>query len=88
MTERIEEKVEKYLSEITQKQLRDLEIFADRLLNKFEIDVEFTRHFLDRANDKRNNPEITVSELQKLFKKIEQNKGKKSKKCSKHASGP
>jgi hypothetical protein len=61
--------------EISKQQLDDLEKFADRILAKFEIDVSFTRHFLDRVNDSRNNPEITVNELQKLFKKIKKAKG-------------
>ncbi len=61
---------------ITKKQLDDLEKFADRLLAKFDIDIEFTRHFLDRLNNSRNDPEITISELQKLFKKIKKAKGK------------
>lgn len=64
---------------ITQKQLTDLEKFGDRLLQKFDIDVEFTRHFGDRMSDKRNTPCIKVAELQKLFKKIAQEKGNKIK---------
>ena len=66
--------------EVSQKELSDLEKFADRLLNKFDIDIEFTRHFADRMNDKRNKPAITIAELQRLFKKMAQNKGKKIKK--------
>jgi hypothetical protein len=66
--------------EVTQQQLNDLEKFADRLLNKFDIDIEFTRHFKDRMNDPRNKPAITVPEMQKLFKKIADNKGKRIKK--------
>ena len=66
--------------EVTQKQLDDLEKFADRILQKFNIDVEFTRHFADRMNDDRNNPAIKISELQKLFKKIAKEKGDKIKK--------
>lgn len=66
--------------EITQKQLNDLEKFADRLLNKFDVDIEFTRHFADRLNDPRNKPAITVAELQRLFKKMAANKGKRIKK--------
>jgi len=62
--------------EVSQKQIDDLEKFADRLLAKFNIDVEFTKHFKDRMNDKRNSPEIKVVELQKLFKKIQKNKAK------------
>jgi len=60
---------------ISKKQLDDLEKFADRLLAKFDIDIEFTRHFLDRLNNKRNDPEITIAELQKIFKKIKKAKG-------------
>jgi len=71
---------ELYKEEVTAKQLADLEKFGDRLLNKFDIDIEFTKHFADRMNDKRNKPAITVQELQRLFKKIARNKGKNIKK--------
>jgi hypothetical protein len=67
-----EEKLDELVS---QKQIDDLEKFADKLLKKYQIDVEFTRHFVDRINDKRNTPEIKVAELQKIFKKIKNNKG-------------
>lgn len=66
--------------EVSQKQLNDLETFADRLLNKFDVDIEFTRHFADRMNDARNKPAITITELEKLFKKMADNQGKKIKK--------
>lgn len=70
----------KFISEkVSQKQIDDLERFADRILAKFNIDVEFTRHFVDRVNDSRNDPDITIAELQKLFKKIAKAKGKKIK---------
>lgn len=62
--------------EVSQRQIDDLEKFADRLLAKFNIDIEFTRHFADRMNDKRNNPEISIPELQRLFKKIAREKAK------------
>ena len=52
-----------------------LEKFADRILRKYKIDVSFTKHFVDRLNDPRNDPEIKVSELQRFFKKIQRNKG-------------
>lgn len=66
--------------EVTQAQIRDLEKFADRILAKFDVDIEFTRHFADRVNDDRNRPAITVAELQGIFKKIERNKAEKIKK--------
>ena len=47
--------------DFTQKDVNDLEKFADRILAKYGIDVEFTRHFVDRLNDPRNSPEIKVS---------------------------
>ena len=72
--------VELISENITQQQLKDLEKFGDRLLKKFDINIGFTRHFVDRINDKRNNPEIKVSEIQRLFKKIAKNKGKDIKK--------
>jgi len=53
---------------ITQADLDQLEIYADRLFAKVGIDVEFTRHFLDRVNDERNQKDITIGELTRLFK--------------------
>jgi hypothetical protein len=66
--------------EVTPRQIQDLEKFGDRLLKKFDIDIEFTRHFADRMNDSRNKPEIKVTEIQKLFKKIAKEKGQNIKK--------
>ena len=60
----------------SQSDVDGLEKFADRILKKYDIDVEFTRHFVDRLNDPRNKPEIKVAELQRFFKKIQKNKGK------------
>ena len=77
VTESVDDLFEAYFEEeVTQKQLNDLERFADRLLDKFGIDVEFTRHFADRMNDDRNKPAITIAELQRVFKKIAKNKAK------------
>lgn len=53
---------------VTQADIDQLETFADRLFAKVGIDVEFTRHFLDRVNDERNVKQITISELTRLFK--------------------
>ena len=41
------------------------------------IDVEFTRHFLDRVNDSRNKKQITVAELIRMFKQSYKKFGKK-----------
>ena len=62
---------------ITQSDLNQVEKFADRLFAKVGIDVEFTRHFMDRVNDARNKKDITPSELTRLFKQSYSKYGKK-----------
>ena len=54
--------------QISQGELNQIERFADRLFAKVGIDVEFTRHFIDRVNDARNKKDITPAELTRLFK--------------------
>lgn len=61
---------------LTQTDIDQLEIFADRLFAKVGIDVEFTRHFLDRVNDQRNKRQITIGELTRLFKQEQKRWGK------------
>jgi len=50
--------------------LNKVEDYADDLFNPIGIDVEFTRHFLDRLNDPRNIVDIESYELKNLFKKL------------------
>jgi len=54
---------------ISSRELDQIEQFADQLWAKLGIDIEFTRHFLDRVNDERNGKPITVDELVSLFQK-------------------
>ena len=54
---------------ITNAQLNALEKALDKLFASLNIDVEFTRHFIDRANDDRNGNPITMSELVNMFRK-------------------
>lgn len=54
---------------VSQVQLAALERALDKVFAQIGIDVEFTRHFLDRVNDERNIRQITLSELGQLFKK-------------------
>lgn len=54
---------------VTQIQLDALENALDKVFAQVGIDVEFTRHFLDRVNDERNVKQITIQELAILFKK-------------------
>lgn len=60
-----------YLTEekITQSQLDELEKVLDKLFAPVDINVEFTRHFMDRVNDARNVKDITIEELSNLYKK-------------------
>jgi hypothetical protein len=62
---------------ITQNDLNQIEKYADKLFAKVGIDVEFTRHFLDRVNDERNQRQITLAELTRLFKQEYKQWGKK-----------
>jgi hypothetical protein len=61
----------------TYQEVKDLEKFADRLLNKYGVDIQFTRHFGDRMSDERNKPCIKLAELQQMFKRIEASKAEK-----------
>ena len=63
--------------EITKSDLDGIQKYADRLYKSLGIDVEFTRHFLDRVNDARNKKQITVAELIRLFKQSHKKYGKK-----------
>jgi len=73
-------KFKNYLNEsdptITKSILNKVEEYADRLFKNVGIDVEFTKHFLDRANDKRNKKQITFEELIRLFKRSYRKYGK------------
>lgn len=58
------------MEKLTKSDLYTIEDFADRLLSKWGIDVEFTRHFLDRVNDERNGEDIRMGELKSIFQKM------------------
>jgi hypothetical protein len=68
-----------YLKEnyITKSDLDQIEKYADKLFAKVGVDIEFTRHFLDRVNDERNRKQITVQELIRLFKQTYAKHGRK-----------
>ena len=62
--------------EVKKSDIDQLEKYADRLFGAVGIDVEFTRHFLDRVNDARNKVQITTSELTRLFRQSYKKFGK------------
>jgi hypothetical protein len=63
--------------QITRADLKKIEDYADKLFKALGIDIEFTRHFLDRVNDARNVKQITPDELTALFRKTYNTHGKK-----------
>jgi hypothetical protein len=69
-------KIRELMEAVTQAELDQVERFADALWGKLGVDVEFTRHFMDRVNDERNGKPITPAELIRLFKKEYERNGK------------
>jgi len=67
---------EKLNEEITKSQLDSIEQYADNLFAKLGIDIEFTKHFLERVNDERNKKPITTAELIGMFKRLHKKHGK------------
>ncbi len=63
--------------EITKDQLDQIETYADRLFKAVNVDINFTRHFIDRVNDRRNKKPINTAELTRLFKQTYKKHGKK-----------
>lgn len=64
-------KFKEYLLEeikISQGQIKELEKVLDKLFAEINIDIEFTKHFFDRVNDKRNGDPIKVREIRDLFR--------------------
>ncbi len=66
-----------FTEDITKSDLDQVEKYADRLFKAVGIDVEFTRHFLDRVIDERNKKPITSAELIRLFRLTYKKYGKK-----------
>lgn len=72
-------------AEVSQEELELLSDYLDMLWDKMKdknsikttLDTSFSRHFLDRVNDIRNGRQITIGELERLFKKSYSTYGKK-----------
>ena len=62
---------------VSKKDLDQVERYADKLFAAVGIDVEFTRHFLDRVNDERNKKPISTAELIRLFRLSYKKHGKR-----------
>lgn len=58
------------LETLTPADLTSVETFAKRLFRSAGVDVVFSKHFGEQSNLERNIKEITVHELQRLFKAV------------------
>ena len=63
--------------EISRADLSGLERYVDKLFAKVGIDIEFSKHFIDRLKDVRNKKPITMAELVRLFKQTFKKYGNK-----------
>ena len=61
---------------ITKSELDAIEIYADSIFRKVGIDVEFTRHFLERLNDTRNKKPINSTEIEDIFRRTYKKHGR------------
>jgi hypothetical protein len=68
--------------DVSKSDLDQVEKYADKLFAAVGIDIEFTRHFLDRVNDERNKKPISTAELVRLFRLTYKKYGKKISKMS------
>ena len=59
--------------------MKQLEKYLDKLFETLGVELSFTKHFMERVNDFRNKPHITLAELSRLFKLVYQKFGNKIK---------
>jgi hypothetical protein len=62
---------------VTQSELNDVERIADEWFEDYGIDVQFTKHFIERVNDERNGKPISAEELEDLFTQTAEKYGEK-----------
>ena len=66
-----------FTEDVSKSDLDQVEKYADRIFAAVGIDIDFTRHILDRVNDERNKKPITSAELIRLFRLTYKKYGKK-----------
>jgi len=64
------------LEAVSQGELNQVEKYLDKIWGSVGIDIEFTRHFMDRVNDARNGKPINPAELIKIYRQIYKKYGK------------
>lgn len=66
-----DDNVEESLTEyVSGRNLKKIEDYLDDLFRALNIDIEFSRHFLDRVNDPRNGKEIEPDEIINTFNRV------------------
>lgn len=63
--------------ELSTSDLSTAEMFANRTLSRFNIEVHFTNHFREQINLPRNRPQIKLSEVVRLFRQVARQQGKR-----------
>jgi hypothetical protein len=61
---------------ISSNKLKHIENYLDKIWQNVGIDIKFTRHFMDRVNDKRNIKDIEPDEIVKIFRDTYKKYGK------------
>ena len=64
------------LEAVSQGELNQVEKYLDKIWGSVGIDIEFTRHFMDRVNDARNGKPINTAEVIKIFRLVYKKYGK------------
>lgn len=63
--------------ELSSADLSTAELFANRALSQYNIEVYFTGHFRERINLPRNKPKIKLAEIVRLFRQLAKQQGKR-----------
>jgi|TARA_R110000744_G_scaffold93547_1_gene180723 hypothetical protein len=72
-------KLQQILESVNQSELDEVEAYLDRVFAAIGIDIEFTKHFMDRVNDIRNRKSIEPEEIEDLFTKAYEDHGQQIK---------
>ena len=72
-------KLQQILESVNQAELDEVEAYLDKMFAAIGIDIEFTRHFMDRVNDIRNRKSIEPEEIEDLFTKTYEDHGQEIK---------
>ena len=58
------------LEKVSRKEMDEVGKLASQWFRLYGVDLRFTKHFLERINDPRNQPEITKQDLINIFDEL------------------